>query len=133
MSKAVLDTSALLAYLNNEPGNERVDPALSAGAWLSPINYAEVLSWFAERGQNPRTVEANLISRGLLGQALELAPLTDEDIVMIAALRPRTKHLQLSLGDRACLALGLRLKLPVFTSDKLWKQLKLGIRINLIR
>ena len=38
-----------------------------------------------------------------------------------------------SLGDRACLALGISLGAPVYTADKSWKQLKLPIRIHVIR
>jgi ribonuclease VapC len=37
------------------------------------------------------------------------------------------------LGDRACLALGLALKAPVYTADRSWKNLKLGVRIHVIR
>ncbi|MGB2590098.1 MAG: hypothetical protein WAJ96_05580 [Candidatus Acidiferrum sp.] len=41
--------------------------------------------------------------------------------------------LALPLGDRACLALALALKLPAYTADKSWKKLKLRVRINVIR
>jgi ribonuclease VapC len=37
------------------------------------------------------------------------------------------------LGDRACLALGIVLKAPIYTADKAWKNLKLGVRIHVIR
>ena len=45
----------------------------------------------------------------------------------------QTRHLGLSLGDRACLALALELGVPVYTADKAWKNLKLGIPIHVIR
>jgi PIN domain nuclease of toxin-antitoxin system len=45
----------------------------------------------------------------------------------------QTRALGLSLGDRACLALGLALKAPVYTADKSWKKLKVNVRIHVIR
>lgn len=45
----------------------------------------------------------------------------------------RTSPLGLSLGDRACLALAMTLKAPVYTADRLWKNLKLGVRIHVVR
>ena len=48
-------------------------------------------------------------------------------------LRVPTGHLGLSLADRACLALGQRLNLPVYTADRVWAQLQLSIPIHLIR
>ncbi len=47
--------------------------------------------------------------------------------------RMQTRSLGLSLGDRACLALGVVLKAPVYTADRRWANLKLGIRIHIIR
>jgi ribonuclease VapC len=49
------------------------------------------------------------------------------------SLITQTRPLGLSLGDRACLALGLALKTPVYTADQSWRHLKLGIRIYVIR
>jgi PIN domain nuclease of toxin-antitoxin system len=47
--------------------------------------------------------------------------------------RPKTQALGLSLGDRACLALGMVLKAPVYTADQAWKSLKLGVKIHVVR
>src|SRR5580692_607845 len=47
----------------------------------------------------------------------------------VTHLAPQTRLLGLSLGDRACLALGVALKVPVFTADKSWKKLRVGARI----
>ena len=46
---------------------------------------------------------------------------------------PHTRALGLSLGDRACLALGLRGGLPVLTADHAWQQLTLGVVVQVIR
>jgi PIN domain nuclease of toxin-antitoxin system len=49
------------------------------------------------------------------------------------ALRPATKALGLSLGDRACLALARRERLPILTADRSWAKLDLGIPIKVMR
>lgn len=48
-------------------------------------------------------------------------------------LRATTSDYGLSLGDRACLALGKRLHQPVLTADRMWSTLKLDVTIQLIR
>jgi PIN domain nuclease of toxin-antitoxin system len=48
-------------------------------------------------------------------------------------LRPATSEYGLSLGDRACLALGQQLGQPVLTADRMWKTLKLDVEIRMIR
>jgi ribonuclease VapC len=53
--------------------------------------------------------------------------------VVIARLRPLTRAQGLSLGDRACLATGLRLGRPVITADRSWAALDVGVTIQLIR
>ena len=62
-----------------------------------------------------------------------LLDLTEADCLEIARLRPLTRHLGLGLGDRACLALGLRRGLPVLTAERQWAGLDLGVAVNLIR
>ncbi len=52
---------------------------------------------------------------------------------MAGDLVTQTRHLGLSLGDRACLALGIALKVPVYTAEKAWKKVKVGVRIHVIR
>ncbi len=49
-----------------------------------------------------------------------------EDLAWDAArLRPLTKQYGLSLGDRACLALAIKLNVPALTADKEWSKLKI--------
>ncbi|MBI3974050.1 MAG: hypothetical protein HY332_22460 [Chloroflexi bacterium] len=48
-------------------------------------------------------------------------------------LRPVTRAAGLSLGDRACLALGQQRRLPVLTADQSWQSLSLGITVQVIR
>ncbi|NET89535.1 MAG: type II toxin-antitoxin system VapC family toxin [Kamptonema sp. SIO1D9] len=133
MSNCVLDASALLAYLRDEPGATTVENVLFDGAYMSIINWAEVLTKVADIGEDPQRFVQQLEDEGLLNNSLEILPFTEEDALTVARLRPLTKSIGLSLGDRACLALGKRLKLPVFTSDRTWISLTFDVTVNLIR
>lgn len=132
-SGAVLDASALLAYLLDEPGADVVDAALAEGAVINAVNYAEVLSRLADRGDEPATAHQRLERQGLIGDLLEVIPLLGEGAVTIARLRPATRAQGLSLGDRACLATALRLQRPVLTADRGWAMVDVGVSIRLIR
>ena len=129
----VLDASALLAYLNDEAGAGVVEEALPRGATISSVNLAEVLSKLAEVGEDPLDVTENLRRRGLLGGKIVVSPLSEDDAVVIARLHRSTRALGLSLGDRACLGLALRLKVPALTADRTWSRLKVGVKIAPIR
>ena len=133
MSSSVLDASAFLAYLRDEPGALVVENALTQRACISVVNWAEVLSKVADVGEDPEALALHLKNEGLLGNSLEIIPLTEEDALVVAQLRPLTKTSGLSLGDRACLALGKRLRLPIFTADRTWASLNLAVQVQLIR
>ena len=53
MSSAVLDASALLAFLRREPGGERVEEVL-ADSVISTVSLAEVLSTALDQGASLR-------------------------------------------------------------------------------
>jgi ribonuclease VapC len=133
VNKSVLDASAFLAYLRDEPGAEIVENALIDGCYISIINWVEVLSKVVDLGESPDEIIKRLRDEGLLENSLEIIACNEEDAITIAKFRPLTKSAGLSLGDRACLALGKRLNLPVLTADKVWTSLSLGITITLIR
>ena len=126
--KAVLDASAVLAYLKQEPGYEIVQSALENGAAISTVNLSEVGTKVLAMGQLFDPVVTRLLALGLFPQ-----PFSEEDALTAASLSPKTQSLGLSLGDRACLALGLRLQLPVLTADRSWANLDLGVEVHLIR
>lgn len=129
----MLDASAFLAYLRDETGAEIVENALIDGCYISIINWVEVLSKVVDLGESPDEIIKRLRDEGLLENSLKIIACNEEDAITIAKFRPVTKSAGLSLGDRACLALGKRLNLPVLTADKVWSSLSLGITINLIR
>lgn len=131
--RAVLDASAFLAYLQDEPGGEVVADAIAGGAAISAANLAEVLSRAAAHGADPLRLLRRLTERGLIDGAVEVEPLTTADAAEIARLRPLTKTAGLSLGDRACVALALRLGQPALTADRAWDGLDLGVELRQIR
>lgn len=128
MSRIVLDASALLAVLNQEPGWEKLPPERLLEATLSTVNLAEVHSKLVRRGVPPEEAWEDALS-----PVAETVPFTEEQARIAGGLVTVSRPLGLSLGDRACLALALTLKAPVYTADRAWKNLKLGIRIHVIR
>ena len=133
-ASAVLDASALLAYLGNEPGADVVADAIAAGATISTVNLAEALSTLATRGADPAAVVTRLTERGLLDGAITVEPFTTADATEAARLRPLTRSAGLSLADRACLALARRLAREALTADRASLGLKLDdVHIRTIR
>ncbi len=128
MSRIVLDASAVLALLNREPGTDRLTPELLRDATCSTVNLAEVQTKLVSAGGNPDEAWEDTLS-----PIRQAAPFTEEQARIAGSLVAKTRALGLSLGDRACLALGLALKAPVYTADRSWKKLELGIRIHVIR
>ncbi len=124
----VLDASALLALLRREPGADVVEERMPA-AVMSVANLAEVLGKAVDRGLDVAT-ERHLVES--LGIRFE--PVTTDDAVVSAGLRSSAATSQvLSLGDRLCLALALRLDLPVLTADRVWADLDHGVDVQLVR
>ena len=127
MSEAVLDSSALLALLRKEPGADRVAAAARQSV-VSTVNLAETATVLTDIGipkADLRSVLSDL--------SLTTVPFDEEDALLAAELRPLTRAAGLSLGDRACLALAQRRKLPALTADRAWADLDLGIEVRLIR
>ena len=125
---SVLDASAILAYLKRETGYDLVRQAIEVGAVASTADLAEVYAKVVAVGQQIDAVAVRLSALGLVPQ-----PFTEEDARVSASLYTATRSLGLSLGDRACLALGLRLHLPVLTADRAWASLTVGADVRLIR
>jgi len=127
MTEHVLDASALLALLQVEKGHEKV-AAVVAVSRASAVNLAEAGSHLTNAGDTLAHVRAQLDSLGV-----DVVPFDEEQAIETARLRPLTRSLGLSLGDRACLALARKLRLPAMTTDREWAKLSLGIEVNVIR
>jgi PIN domain nuclease of toxin-antitoxin system len=131
MSKVVLDTSALLALINNETGKDRVIEILPSSI-MSSVNVAEAASILMARFNMPKEVVQSIIQKLIEN----IVSFTSEQAYIAGELNiiNMEKKLNLSLGDRACLALAKDLQIPVYTADKPWKELKLdNIDIRFIR
>jgi ribonuclease VapC len=124
----VLDASAVLALIHDEPGAQDVADALD-GSWLCTVNLAEVIG---------KLVDADIDARGvrdlLTAAGVTLEPLRVDDAELAGALKSMAGARSLSLGDRCCLALTLRSDPPdVLTADRAWTGLDLPIRVTLLR
>lgn len=128
MSRAVLDASAILALINAEPGAEKLTPELLSEAVCSTVNLAEVQAKLVGRGWSPDDAWDDATS-----PIHEAVPFSTEQAKIAGSLVAVTRPLGLSLGDRSCIALGLALRAPIFTAEKMWSKLKLGVRVHVIR
>jgi PIN domain nuclease of toxin-antitoxin system len=128
MNRTVLDASALLALLNQEPGAGRLTDAVMENSIMSAVNVAEVQAKLVDAGGAPDEAW-----KYVLGLISKVEPFTQEQAKIAGSLIAKTKPLGLSLGDRSCLALAIVMKSPIYTADKPWLSLKLGVRIHSIR
>lgn len=111
----------------DEPGQEVV-AAHRTNAVISAVNLGEVLTRLVDRGQPLE--DALLLMTSLQVATIEHSAL---HAAIAASLRPTTKHLGLSYGDRACLGLAMQQQRPILTADRVWSELNLGIEIQVIR
>lgn len=126
MAGVVLDTSALLALLLEEPGSQKVEAVLAKSV-LGAVNQAELYSYYARLGASEADVR--LMLRPL---ALKVLPADGELAIEAGMLRSVTADAGLSLGDRFCLALGKREQLDVWTADRAWKDVAKAVGVKVI-
>jgi ribonuclease VapC len=126
VSEAVLDSSALLALLFDEPGAERV-AALLPDAVVSAVNLAEVATKLQDRGLDEAAARAAVEATGV-----RVVPFSEDLAWTAARLRASTREAGLSLGDRACLALAIARSANAYTADQAW--MRVGVAgVALIR
>jgi ribonuclease VapC len=128
MNRVVLDASVILAVIHGEPGIEKLNPELLGNSVCSTVNLAEVQAKLVSHGWNPEEAWEDATS-----PIREAVVFSEEHAKLSGALIAQTRQLGLSLGDRACVALGMALEAPVFTAEKAWKKLKLDVKIHVIR
>ncbi len=127
MNNAVLDASAILAFLNLEAGSDRV-AAVSGKKIVSTVNLSEVLGKLVDLGMPEKEIQQILAYL-----KCDIRAFSPEDAMMTARLHSLNRSLSLSFGDLACLALAKKLQLPVLTADRSWSKLNFAIDIKVIR
>jgi PIN domain nuclease of toxin-antitoxin system len=127
VARVVLDTSALLAFVNGEPGSEVVAEVIG-DAVVSTVNLAEAVTKLVDRGASLA------VARDALAMAeYDVADFDREQAEATGALITKTRPKGLSLGDRACLALAQRENAPAITADRSWSGIDLGVDVRIFR
>jgi ribonuclease VapC len=128
--KAIIDTSAVIAKLFNEPGGNVLIDAVAGGSLISDVNRAEVIRRLIRDGASK---EVAIATEKFLG--LESVAFDGQIIEATALIFPYWQKANLSLGDCICLATAKHLGLPVLTADRKWKEIEadVGVEVILIR
>ena len=128
MNKVILDSSALIALIKNEKGADIVEPLLGKVV-MSTLNISEAAGILIDLGMTHEECKSSIEPYIDL-----IVPVDMEQSFEMAFLKKLTKHKGVSIGDRACIALGIKMALPIYTADKIWGNLGLeGAEIILIR
>ena len=128
MTSAVLDASAVLALIRDEPGGNKVAEYVGRAA-ISAVNLQEVVKELLVSGLDEPVI------RELLDELrLDVRSHDAGAAYAAAALHEQTKRFGRGLGDRSCLALALSLGVPVLTTDSEWRKVKVdGLRVEHLR
>ncbi len=128
MTSAVLDASAVLALVREEPGGDKVAEYVGRAA-MSAVNLQEVVKELLVSGLDIPVI------RELLGELrLEVRPHDADAAYAAAALHEQTREFGRGIGDRSCMALALALSVPAITADREWRKVKVkGLKLEQLR
>lgn len=127
MTEFVLDASAILAQLFDEPGGEAVAVTIDS-SFVCAANYAEIISKLIDTGFDPADARETALQL-----RCEVIAVDQELATSAGVLRAKTRDRGVSLGDRFCLALAQEMGLPALTADRRWRDLDLGVEVQLTR
>lgn len=128
-SDCILDASAVIAYIHDEPGSDIAEKYILSNNIISAVNFSEVIM-FGYKENGPEFSNSIHEIYYMFGRIFEL----DEKQALVAAeLFLLTRQYGLSFADRACLALGKIMNIPVITADKVWLKLDIGVKVICIR
>lgn len=125
----VLDASAVLALLFDEPGAAKVRERIHGGL-LGTTNLAEITAKLSDKG-----VPADEAERAVAMLGVEVVPFSEDHARASSIMRPTTRAAGLSLGDRACLALAHIRGVPALTAERRWPEIAeaVGVTVEVIR
>ena len=128
MAAVVLDASAVLALLRDEPGGDKVAPYIGQAA-ISAVNLQEVAKDLLLSGLDEPVI------REIIGELrLDVRAHDADAAYAAAALHEQTRQYGRGMGDRSCLALALSLGLPALTTDREWRKVKVrGLKLEILR
>ncbi len=124
----ILDASALLAWVQNETGGDRVEMVLPRSS-ISTVNWSEVVQKLMRHDSGAADIRFGLEDMGM-----KIIPFSVEQAEICASLWLPSMSLGLSLADRVCLQLGMTTEKTVLTADRTWSNLDIpGINVEQIR
>ena len=128
MTSAVLDASAVLALVRDEPGGDKVAEHVGRAA-ISAVNLQEVVKELSLSGLPEPVI------RELIGELrLDVRPHDADAAYAAAALHEQTREYGRGLGDRSCMALAISLGVPAITADREWRKVKVkGLKLEHLR
>ena len=127
-NKILLDASAILALIQGEPGYLILEDVI-AHSICSSVNISEVVSVLTRTGVPQDKIE-DIIKNCIP----EIIPFSVSEAMLAGTLIDKTKSYGLSLGDRACIATAILHKIPVYTTDQIWKKLDLpNLQVIVVR
>lgn len=127
ITRCVVDSSAAIAFIQEELGQDVAAQYLEETPIISAVNFSEIIFIGFKNGYDK-------LSKSKLLQLLPtVIDFNIDQAYLTASLQPLTKKYGLSFADCACLALGKSMNLPIITADKVWKELDIGVEIILIR
>ncbi|QQV75275.1 hypothetical protein H6P87_00827 [Rickettsia tillamookensis] len=127
MNNVIFDASTLLALIKNETVNLELEKFLG-NIYMSSVNVSEVAGILLKSEMSLH--ECKNAIEPLINSVINF---DQEQSFLAASIKKQTNHLGLSLGDRACITLGLTTGYPIYTADKAWANVQLNCKIILIR
>ncbi|MGH7173847.1 MAG: type II toxin-antitoxin system VapC family toxin [Gemmataceae bacterium] len=127
MPEYVLDASALIALVNEEPGANKVRPLMPHSV-ISAVNLCETIQRLRRGG-----IPLEAVTLALSPLLSPPIPFDGELAYIAASIHEQTRDYGLSFGDCSCLALALSLKVPAVTAERAWDKFDIGVRVIKIR